>query len=163
MHDRLNTLSLILHVAAVFWLGIMAGFFGTYSANVSLATQTFDGSLYSTVQSALNRHVRHTLFFTFFFLPPLWIGGALLAGWRKRAAWGWLLLVSGVLYALGIIFFTREVNLPLNAYTESWNPANVPADWVQTRDSWSSANALRSAVSSICFFFGIVALALRSR
>ena len=163
MHDRFRTLSLALHVAAVFWLGIMAGFFGTYSANVSLATQAFDGPLYATVQSALNRHVRHALFFTFFFLPPVWAGAALLAGWRARVAWGWWLLASGVLYALGIVFFTREVNLPLNAYTESWNPASLPADWMKTRDDWRLANAFRSVASATAFLLGIVALALRGR
>lgn len=161
MSNRLQNVSIALHIVAIYWLGIMSGFFGTYSANVSLAMQTFDGPLYATVQSALNRHVRHALFFAFFFLPPLWIGGALLAGWRARVAWGWWLAVSGLLYLLGIILFTREVNLPLNAYTESWDPANLPADWTQTRDNWRFANGFRSMVSSSSFFLGIVALALR--
>lgn len=163
MHHRLRLLSLALHVAAIFWLGMMAGFFGTYSANVSLATQGFEGPLYATVQSALNRNVRHTLFFAFFFLPPLWITGALAAAWRSGGSWRFCMLAAGVLYTVGIIFLTREVNLPLNAYTESWDPASLPADWASTRDRWNLANAVRSAASAAAFLLGIVALVLRRR
>lgn len=66
--DAVASASLVL---TVFSLGIMAGFFGTYSGNVNFATLELDGPTYSQVQSALNRHVRHPLFFAFFFGPPL--------------------------------------------------------------------------------------------
>ncbi len=55
-------LVLIPHALAVLWLGLMAGFFGTYSANVNLALLQMDGATYATVQSAFNRNVRHALF-----------------------------------------------------------------------------------------------------
>lgn len=58
------------HFLAVVWLGLMAGFFGTYSCNVNLAMLQMDGATYATVQSALNRNVRHSLFFALFFGPP---------------------------------------------------------------------------------------------
>ncbi len=70
--SKLSMLSLVAHVIAVFSLGIMAGFFGTYAANVSPAMLNFDGPTYAMVQSAFNRHVRHMLFFVFFFGPMLW-------------------------------------------------------------------------------------------
>lgn len=155
--------SLVCHLLAIFWFGVMAGFFGTYSANVSLATASFDGALYATVQSALNRNVRHALFYAFFFLPPAWCVAALIAGWRHWKAWGILLAASALLYLLGIIFFTREVNLPLNAYTESWSPGDLPADWSQTRERWNFANAWRSLASSACFVLALLSLTLRAR
>ena len=40
-------------------------------------------------------------------------------------------------YALGIVLFTRQVNLPLNHLTESWTPATLPADWAGVRDAWN--------------------------
>lgn len=158
----LQPASILVQVLAIFWLGIMAGFFATYSANVSLATQGLDGSLYAVVQSALNRNVRHALFFVFFFAPPALCLLALVLGWRGRQRWGWFMLAAGLLYLLGIVFFTREVNLPLNAYTESWNPAALPADWSQTRDRWKLANDWRTAASAFAFLGGLVSLALRA-
>lgn len=149
------------HVAAVFWLGLMAGFFATYSGNVSPALQGLEGPLYAVVQSALNRHVRHAAFFVFFFLPPLWCGLALLPAWRGRGAWGWGLLAAGLLYAAGVVIFTRQVNLPLNAYTESWPPAALPADWALTRERWNAANHLRTVVSGAAFLLAVLSLALR--
>ena len=75
---------LSLHVLAITVLGIMAGFFGTYSANVNLAMLQMDGATYATVQSALNRNVRHTLFFFFFFSPPLLCFLTLFAAWSAQ-------------------------------------------------------------------------------
>ena len=128
-------LALIPHTLAVLWLGLMAGFFGTYSANVNLATLQMDGATYATVQSAFNRNVRHALFFALFFGPPLWCA----------------LAVVGVAYLLGIVFFTQQVNLPLNYTTEAWNPQALPADWAKVRDQWNAANLWRALLSLGCF------------
>lgn len=149
-------------VLAVFSLGIMAGFFGTYSGNVNLATLELDGPTYALVQSAFNRHVRHALFFAFFFGPPLLCLLALADAWRERPGWWWLVALVGLGYALGIVVFTREVNLPLNHRTESWTPATLPADWASKRDAWNLANAWRAGWSALLFALGLVALAWRA-
>ena len=149
-------------VLAVFSLGIMAGFFGTYSGNVNLATLELDGPTYARVQSAFNRHVRHALFFAFFFGPPLLCLGALAGAWRERPGWGWLVALTGLGYALGIVVFTRAVNLPLNRLTESWTPATLPADWASTRDAWNLANAWRAGWSALLFALGLAALYLHA-
>lgn len=149
-------------VLAVFSLGIMAGFFGTYSANVNLATRELNGPTYALVQSAFNRHVRHLLFFVFFFGPPLLCALALAAAWRERSGWWWLLGLVGLGYALGIVVFTREVNLPLNGLTESWTAATLPANWADTRDAWNQANAWRAGWSALLFAGGLLALVWRA-
>ncbi len=153
---------LSLHVLAITVLGIMAGFFGTYSANVNLAMLQMDGATYATVQSALNRNVRHTLFFFFFFSPPLLCFLTLFAAWSARKqGWFWCMVIAAIVYALGIIIFTQQVNLPLNAYTESWNPNALPTDWTSVRERWNAANLLRSVVSMGAFMLAVVALAWR--
>jgi uncharacterized membrane protein len=149
-------------VLAVFCLGIMAGFFGTYSGNVNLATRELDGPTYALVQSALNRNVRHPLFFTFFFGPPLLCLTALADAWRERPGWWWLVGFVGLAYLLGIVVFTREVNLPLNRLTESWTPATLPVDWASTRDAWNLANAWRAGWSALLFALGLAALSWRA-
>lgn len=149
-------------VLAVFSLGIMAGFFGTYSGNVNLATAELDGPTYALAQSAFNRNVRHALFFVFFFGPPLCCALALFGGWRERPGWWWLVVLVGLGYALGIVLFTRQVNLPLNYLTESWTPATLPADWTATRDAWNRANAWRTGWSALLFALGLAALTWRA-
>ena len=141
MPPRFPALSFAGLFLAVLSLGLMAGFFGTYSANVNLATLALDGPTYALVQSAFNRNVRHALFFAVFFGPPLWCALALVTAWQPRRGWWRLTVLVGAGYALGIVFFTRQVNLPLNHLTESWTPATLPADWTATRDAWNRANA----------------------
>jgi uncharacterized membrane protein len=159
LHHSVSWASLVL---AVFCLGVMAGFFGTYTGNVNLATQELDGATYAQVQSAFNRHVRHVGFFAFFFGPPLLCLLALTHGWRERPGWWWLTALAGLGYALGIVVFTRQVNLPLNHLTESWTPATLPADWAATRDAWNRANAWRTACSALLFALGLGALCVRA-
>lgn len=149
-------------VIAVLMLGVMAGFFWTYTFNVNLATAQLDGATYATVQSLFNQNVRHGMFFLFFFGG----GGATLLAlavnyqqWRTSAFW--LLASAAVIYSVGIIVFTHEVNLPLNYYTESWNPAALPADWQQIREQWNSANALRVVSAGTAFVLGLLSLVVR--
>ena len=156
-------LPLALHALAVAAFGMMAGFFWTYSANVNLAMLTVDGATYATVQSAFNRHVRHALFFALFFGPPPLAALALLAGWRQwRGGWFAALAMAGLLYLLGIVVFTAQVNLPLNHYTESWDPAALPADWAATRERWNAANLWRTVASAAAFALALAAVAWRA-
>lgn len=57
--------------------------------------------------------------------------------------------------------FTHQINLPLNYYTESWDPLALPADWATTRDSWNQANAARVLNSFIAFLLSLCALVLQ--
>ena len=156
--------SLSAQTLSVLVLGLMAGFFATYSANVNLATAELDGPTYALVQSAFNRHVRHALFFASFFGPlPLGLLALALA-WRERRAPWWRLQTLVVLaYALGIVWFTREVNLPLNHLTESWTATSLPPDWRHVRDAWNQANTWRAGLSLGLFAAALLALVWRLR
>jgi len=157
-----NTLSLAAQLLAVLLLGLMAGFFATYSANVNLATLELDGPTYAQVQSAFNRNVRHAGFFVCFFGPvPLGLLALAMAWSERPSAWWRLLALTVLAYALGIVLFTREVNLPLNHLTESWTAANLPPDWADVRDAWNRANLWRSGLSLALFVGGLCTLVLR--
>ena len=162
MLTPLRPLSLCLQLLTVLLLGLMAGFFATYSANINLATLELDGSTYAQVQSAFNRNVRHAGFFLCFFGPvPLGLL-ALLTSWAQRqATWWWWLALTVCVYALGIVFFTRQVNLPLNYQTESWLLHAIPPDWAQVRNYWNQANLWRSGLSLLLFSTGLYTLVLR--
>jgi uncharacterized membrane protein len=158
----LDRLSLTAQCLTVLRLGLMAGFFATYSANVNVATLELDGPTYALVQSAFNRNVRHAGFFICFFGPvPLGLL-ALATAWPARQTIWWRLLALAVLaYALGIVEFTRQVNLPLNHLTESWTPATLPPDWAGVREAWNRANLWRSGLSLLLFASGLIGLVLR--
>ena len=158
----LDRLSLTAQLLTVLVLGLMAGFFATYSANVNLATLELDGPTYAQVQSAFNRNVRHAGFFVCFFGPmPLGLIALALAWTERRAAWWRLLALTVLAYALGIVLFTREVNLPLNYLTESWTPATLPPDWASVREAWNRANLWRSGLNGVLFAISLIALVLR--
>ncbi|MEZ5702419.1 MAG: hypothetical protein R3E42_11505 [Burkholderiaceae bacterium] len=70
--NRLSPLSLGCQALSLLAMGIMAGFFWTYSINVNLAMLEMDGPVYATVQSAFNRHVRHPSSSPSSSAPPLW-------------------------------------------------------------------------------------------
>ena len=161
-NDLLNRFSLGAQLLTVLLLGLMAGFFATYSANVNLATLELDGPTYAQVQSAFNRNVRHAGFFVCFFGPmPLGLI-ALASAWaQRRTAWWRLLALTVLAYALGIVLFTREVNLPLNHLTESWTPATLPPDWASVREAWNRANLWRSGLNGVLFAISLIALVLR--
>jgi uncharacterized membrane protein len=163
LKNLIQVSSIASHWACVFVVGIMAGFFGTYSGNVNLAMLEMEGSTYALVQSAFNRNVRHPLFFVFFF-GPVAIGLLALASAAShwRTAWWRLLAVMVLVYGLGIVIFTQQVNLPLNFLTESWTASSLPANWRVTRDAWNQANLWRSILSAILFFFAIMSLWMRA-
>ncbi len=143
--------------------GIMAGFFWTYTFNVNLAMLQVDGPTYAVVQSLFNENVRHAMFFSFF------IGSAVLAilalainiqHWKTAPFI--MLALATIIYIAGIIIFTAQVNLPLNYYTESWNPKNLPADWSNIRTQWNNANATRVITSASSFVLSLAALVTRA-
>ena len=84
-----------------------------------------------------------------------------LAWAERRRGWWWCLALTVAAYALGIVLFTRQVNLPLNHLTESWTPATLPADWAGVRDAWNRANLWRSGLSLALFAASLLTLALR--
>jgi uncharacterized membrane protein len=162
MLDLRRTASWVGLVLAVFGLGIMAGFFATYTGNVNLATLELDGATHALVQSAFNRNVRHALFFAFFLGPAVFCLLALASARRERPGWWWLVGFIGLSCVLGDIVFTREVDLPLSRLTESWTAATLPADWAMTRDAWNLANAWRAGWSALLFALGLAALIWRA-
>lgn len=158
-------LSISAHALAVVCLGWMAGFFGTYAVNVGPAMLSLDGLAYAQVQAAFNRHVRHALFFGLFFGPvPCCAVALALSRAGRRSAWWWALLAVGLAYGLGIVLFTREVNLPLNHMTEGWADAGaVPPGWEGVRQAWNRANAWRAGLSAALFAASVGTLAWRLR
>jgi len=162
-HPRFTLLENGSLALAIISFGIMAGFFWTYSFNVNYAMLEVDGATYARMQSLFNVNVRHAMFFSFFAGAGILSALAVILNVKHRQHPSfWLLLLATLIYILGIIVFTKYVNLPLNYYTESWNPAQLPADWQSIRDQWNQANLLRVAFAFSAFIFAIIAILLRA-
>lgn len=159
-YKLLENLSLAI---TILLFGVMAGFFWTYTFNVNLATLRLDGSTYAIVQSLFNENVRHAMFFIFFFgAGALSILAVVLNYKHVKSVDFWFMVTASVVYVLGVIAFTSQVNLPLNYYTESWNPADLPLDWEATRIAWNEANAIRVGTSFISLLLSVSALCIRA-
>lgn len=145
----------------IIWIllsGIIAGFFYTYSINVSVAFSKLNKENYALVESLCNVTVRNTKFYIIFFGTPL-VGliVTLLHYKGFNHLYFWLMLASVVTYVIGIILFTKNSILPLNYYTESWSLNAIPNDWEETRNKWNRYNDIRSIISIFCFLTVLVA------
>ena len=165
MNKKMSTIYIENGVLALSILvfGYMAGLFWTYTFNVNLAMLQVDGKTYAIMQSLFNENIRHVPFFLLFFsggFVPVLAVVLNLKNWKQLSFW--LIVIAAVVYILGIIFYTRNVNLPLNYYTESWDPSSLPLDWAETRDSWNAANAFRVGTSTTSFVMAVMALLIRA-
>jgi hypothetical protein len=74
----------------------------------------------------------------------------------RRALATWV----AVSIAVSIGMLTSLVMMPLNEVIQEWATAGVPAQWHQTRDTWSRLQGLRAALSIVGFTALVVATQL---
>lgn len=151
-------------VVAVLLLGLMAGFFFAFAADVAPAMTHLDANGYITTQQWINRVVRNALFGGVFFgsvLLPFVAAGVLAWAGRRRSAWVWA--VIGAAYFTAVFWVTRSVNVPINDALAQWNAAAPPATWQQARDTWNESNLVRTVASVVCFVAALLVLALGGR
>lgn len=157
---NLARLVAVLKTLATVLLGLMAGFFFAFAADVAPAMRELDAQAYITVQQSINRVVRNAVFGGVYFgsvLLPVLAAVALYAAGRRRAGHLWLAL--GAVY-FGLVFWlTREINVPINNALALWDPAAPPADWLAARERWNTANLVRTIAAVACFGAASVLLA----
>jgi len=147
-------------VLATLLLGLMAGFFFAFSVDVVPAMRQLDAQGYIATQQAINQAVRNALFGGVYFgsaLLPLFAAAAWMAGGNRPRAAAWA--VIALAYGGGVFWLTRQVNVPINDALATWSPLAPPADWAAARDTWNSANLVRSWVAAGAF---AAALAVRT-
>jgi len=94
---------------ATVMLGVMAGFFWTYSFNVNYATLELSADDYARMQSLFNVNVRHGMFFSVFFGAAVASTAAVIANlpYRRTASF-WCLVVACCAYVFGICIRARR-------------------------------------------------------
>ena len=66
---------------------------------------------------------------------------------RVRRPAGWAAVAANA----AALACTLTVNVPINKATATWDPANPPEDWKQTRDRWERFQAIRSPLLLVGF------------
>jgi uncharacterized membrane protein len=154
--------------ASTVLVGLAAGFFFAYSANVVLALGTLPGSTYTSVMQPINESVRNAAFAVVFFGTVVVSAlGVVAMSLRRELATrhGLLFLGGAVVYLIGTVAVTATVHVPMNEYIATWSVADPPADWVAVRARWARWNLVRTVaagVSFVLYLATVVALVGRS-
>ncbi|SHH84186.1 DUF1772 domain-containing protein [Marivita hallyeonensis] len=152
--DAMRVAAQISGLAAVLFSGAIFGFFYAWICSTMWGLDSTDPRIAIQAMQAMNGSVRNMVFAPAFFGTPFVLGiAALLAlkvdNTQAAVAFG----LGGVIYALGGVFLTMTVNVPMN---EALGALPVPTDidaareiWVAYSDEWQLYNTIRTVFSGI--------------
>jgi uncharacterized membrane protein len=144
----------IVHLISTFGIGLFAGLLYTFEQGVIPMLNTLTGPEYAKVEQGLIRGLDAfptgvIVVATLSMLLPLY---PLVRLWGQRNTMYWrLMLIAWLLFFFGVGVFTIALNVPINNYVLTWNPASPPADWEAARANWNSLNAIRTPVNYVSF------------
>lgn len=144
--------------------GLMAGFFYAYSVSVMPGLNDTPPDAAITAMQGINRAVRNPIFFTSFFLTPLFslIAGVVLYRWDFRNSSVYLLLAT-LVYSAGVLLPTGAVNVPMNnalaLVDVTQNSDQLATIWTSYASKWTLWNNIRGLLCLIAFL--LTALSFR--
>jgi uncharacterized membrane protein len=144
----------IIHFISTFGVGLFAGLLYTFAQGVLPTLNHLDASTYATVEQGLIVSLDAfptgvITIATIAMLLPLY---TLIRLWHARHSLFWrLTLIAWLLFFFGVGLFTILLNVPINNYVKTWNPATPPADWEQARATWSMLNTIRTPINLVSF------------
>ena len=148
------TLDRLLRLGAALWVGVMAGFFWSFTNVVMPGLVDTDPLAAMAAMQAINDNVRNAVFAVVFFGAPLWclalIGRALV---RRADPATWVALAAALVYLLGVFGVTFRFNVPLNEDLAALDPtlaANAPLMTTYIED-WTAWNDVRTIAAIIAF------------
>ena len=136
-------------------LGLAAGLFFAFSVSVMPGLRQVDDGTFASTMNAINRAILNPVFGVVFvgaLLAPA--AAAVLAFGAGEPTRGWVIVASGVVYLVGVLFVTGAVNVPLNdALAKNSDRAAFESRWVRF-------NAVRTVANVVAFALALVAIAL---
>jgi len=145
---------LISALATALFTGLMACFIIAIDPTLS----ELDGSTYATVMQKLIQHADHPplvpmMVIASIVAPPFTL--YFLRQQRSSAAFKWTL--TAFIFAIIVLLITVGLNVQINNYISSWNPASVPADWSAKREAWHQLNLYRTPASALALIGHLMA------
>jgi uncharacterized membrane protein len=143
--------------------GLMAGLFFAFSAFIMTALSRIDQASGVAAMNSINAVILRSLFMPIFFgttLAALILAGVAVFRWSAPGASA--VLVSGVVYLVGMFVVTMLFNVPLNNALQAVDTASATAaaTWTRYLREWTMWNHVRTVASTAACALFIVALAL---
>jgi uncharacterized membrane protein len=144
----------IVHTITTFGVGLFAGLLYTFEQGVVPMLNTLTGPEYAKAEQGLIRALDAfptgvIVVATLAMLLPLY---PLIRLWAQRNTTYWrLTFLAWLIFFFGVSLFTIVLNVPINNYVLTWDPANPPADWETARMNWNQLNAIRTPLNYVSF------------
>ncbi len=148
------------HVIYTFGTGLFAGLLYAFYQGVVPMLSSLNASQYTVVEQSLIVQLDAfptgvIVVATISMLLPLYTLYQLRhlrnTGFWKYTFAGWLL------FFFGVSLFTIALNVPINNYVKTWDPAHPPADWEMARASWTQLNNIRFPINLASFALFLLA------
>ncbi len=144
----------IVHLTSTFGIGLFAGLLYAFQQGVIPTLNALTAAEYAKVEQGLIRALDAfptgvIVVATLSMLLPLY---PLIRLWKRRESRYWRLTLLGwALFFFGVGLFTITLNVPINNYVLTWDPAAPPADWESARANWNTLNAIRTPINYLSF------------
>jgi len=154
----------ILLIVAIVSTGLMAGIFFTWTNAVKPGIGTLDDINYMKAFQAMNRAILNPLFYMAFILPVLTISISTYMNFGSPKLYVVeLLLISTLMYCMGVFLVTIVGNIPLNELLENTDLEKISLTELgdlreKIENKWNSFNLIRTISSFISFLLLVICL-----
>ena len=158
----MTTTNIILTIAAT-TTALIAGLLYAYSCSVNIGLGRLADAEYIAAMQSINKAIQNPLFFISF------MGTLLLLPLCTYLHYGqplsnrfWLLLISTMIYAIGVVGVTALGNVPLNEALDKFNLSSASVETIadersKFEGSWNRFHAVRTIASIISLVLVIIA------
>lgn len=154
----------LLYFLSTLFTGAIAGLFYAYSCSVNSGLGKLTDIEYIRSMQEINRAILNIWFLLPFFGAVPVLGGATWLSFSDgNEAAGWLIVVSLLIYLIGVLGVTLGGNVPLNEALDTLEPDVLSAaDLTRERKNfevpWNRWNLIRTIASAISFVLMTLAL-----
>ena len=158
----MSTTNIILTITAT-TTALIAGLLYAYSCSVNIGLGRLADAEYIAAMQSINKAIQNPVFFISFmgtlFLLPL---STYLHYGQPLSNRFWLLLISTVVYAIGVIGVTALGNIPLNNALDKFNLSSASVETIANErakfeGAWNRFHAVRTIASIISLVLVIIA------
>lgn len=139
-------------------IGVMAGFFFAFSNTVMPGLDLMPGTDAMQAMQNINIAVRNPVFFAIFAGTPI-LSVALAAMTlmnRRHRRTGLLLLVTMLIYVVGVVALTASINVPMNRSLALLS-LMTETDWLAWSGDWTLSNHARTVASVVSLLLAVLA------
>lgn len=161
----MKLIDMLLITTAIF-VGLMAGFFFSYSSSVSLGLGKLGDKEFLNAMQQINKEVENPVFFMCFFGSLVLLGVSVF--WFKNQAGFPFLLLAFFSYFLGVFLVTVFVNVPLNNQLDGFDlltATDISAKEMRNifEKKWNWWNTIRTLSSILSLVFVILTCVQKAR